>query len=94
MMERYGDFFSGSDFDLDQTLVELGAEPVAAAGTGQTSVRSLGRKSAGPAVLSQIKSGAAKDAPAGGPQRIAVRPRRRRTLAPGHVCSPGACMLS
>ena len=83
MMERYGNFFSGSDFDLDQTLVEQSTEPSAADGSSQVSARSRGRKSAGPAVLSQatLASGSARDASAAG--KITSLSRRRRTIAPG-----------
>lgn len=88
MMERYGDFFSGSDFDLDQTLTELSTEPSAADSSGQISARSRGRKSAGPAMLSQatLASGAAKEASAAAAGKITSLSRRRRTIAPGQVC--------
>lgn len=95
MLDRYGDYFAGSDVDLDETLLEYCAENLAPG-------RSLGRKSAGPAVLAAARAGISNAASApqpgshaqpqsGSPAAPAasIRPplsrQRRRTLAPGQV---------
>lgn len=86
MMERYGDYFSGSEFELDEALLKASmVQP-----QGPVPARSRSRKSAGPAVLATPAPPAA--APAPQPvlppsQHTSLTRQRRRTLAPGQVGS-------
>ena len=85
MMERYGDYFSGTDYELDETLLEYSSaqqEPGVAGGP-----RSRSRKSAGPAMLAAAAAGPefpSATGPAAGPRPPLSR-QRRRTLGPGQA---------
>ena len=92
-MERYGDYFSGSDFELDEALLEASTQQP----HSKLPARSRARKSAGPAVLAAIDlPGAAQPPKAGGElqpsQPASLTRHRRRTLAPGQVSSMGMCL--
>ena len=87
MIERYGEYFSGSEGDLDKTLLEYTAQQPEA--SCQPTTRSRSRKSAGPAVLGtareELQSSESAEEAQAALRRTALLRQRRRTLAPGQV---------